>query len=103
MEEGKKITKDELDNIISNSKGKIIIIDFAAEWCGPCRMIGPVLDKLAEENPNIQVIKVNVDENSDAAVEYGVRSIPAVFIYKEGVQTDKFVGVKSKEEIIKLL
>lgn len=94
-------TKDNLDTLISG--GKTTIVDFWAEWCGPCKTLGPILDKLAEENPDIQVVKVNVDENSELSVEYGIRSIPAVYIFKGGEQTDKFVGVKSKEEILKLV
>ena len=94
-------TKDNLDTLITG--GKTTIIDFWAEWCGPCRALGPILDKLAEENPSIQVIKVNVDENIELSMKYSIRSIPAVFIYKNGEQVDKFVGVKSKEDIAKLI
>jgi len=99
----KAITKEEFDNIISNSGDKIIIVDFAAEWCGPCKTLGPILDTVAQENPDVQVVKVDVDENSDLSVEYGIRSIPTVFIFKSGELVNKFVGVKSKEEITNLI
>ena len=99
------ITKEELNKKIEDSKtnNKILIIDFAAEWCGPCRALSPILDKLAEENQDIQVIKVNVDENADLSMEYGIRSIPAVYIYKEGKETAKFLGLKGKADILKLI
>jgi thioredoxin 1 len=81
----------------------VAIIDFYAEWCGPCRTLGPVLNELASENPNIDVIKVNVDDNSDLSAEFKIRSIPAVFIYKDGEKINQFVGMKSKEDILKLI
>jgi thioredoxin 1 len=101
MENVVNVTKESLDALIS--EGKTIIVDFWAEWCGPCRALGPILDKVAEENAETQIVKVNVDENPELPAEYGVRSIPAVFIYKDGKQTGKFVGVKSKEDIQKML
>lgn len=85
------------------SQDKITIVDFWAEWCGPCRILGPILDKIAEENKDINILKVNVDELSDISADYGIRNIPAVFIFKNNEQTNKFVGVKSKEEILKLI
>lgn len=94
-------TQDNLEAIIS--EGKTTIVDFWAPWCGPCKTLGPILDKLAEERPDINVVKVNVDENSDLSIKYGIRSIPAVFIFKNGEQSDKFVGLKGKEEILGLL
>jgi len=94
-------TKENLESLILS--GKVTIIDFWAEWCGPCRTLGPILDNLASENSEIQVVKVNVDENSDLSVEYGIRSIPAVYIYKDGIEINKFVGIKSKEDILKLI
>ncbi len=94
-------TKDNLEGLISQDK--TTIIDFWAEWCGPCRMLGPILDKLAEENPTIQVVKVDVDSNSELSAQYGIKSIPSVHIYKNGVEISRFVGAKSKEDILKLL
>ncbi len=94
-------TKENFKELIAQDK--VTIVDFWAEWCGPCRMLGPILDKIAEENQNINVLKVNVDELSDISAEYGIRNIPAVFIFKNNEQINKFVGVKSKEEILKLI
>lgn len=84
-------------------EGKTTIVDFYADWCGPCKVLGPVLDKIAADNPEINIVKVNVEDNSDLSTEFEVRSIPAVFIFKNGELTDKFVGAKNKEDIISLL
>lgn len=94
-------TSENLPGLISQDK--ITIVDFWAEWCGPCRMLGPILDVLASENPEVQVVKVDVDSNSDLSTQYGIRSIPAVYIFKNGEQINKFVGVKTKEDILKLI
>lgn len=94
-------TKENFKELIAQDK--VTLVDFWAEWCGSCRMLGPILDKIAEENQNINVLKVNVDELSDISAEYGIRNIPAVFIFKNNEQINKFVGVKSKEEILKLI
>ena len=85
------------------AQDKITIVDFWAEWCGPCRMLGPILDDVAKERPDIQVVKVDVDTNSNLSTEYGIRSIPAVYIFKNGEKIESFVGVKSKEDILKLI
>lgn len=94
-------TKENVQELILQEK--ITIVDFWAEWCGPCRMLGPILDSLASENPEIQVVKVNVDTESELATEYSIRSIPAVYIFKSGEVINKFVGVKTKEDILKLI
>lgn len=94
-------TKENLETLISG--GKTTIVDFMADWCGPCKTLGPVLDGIAKENGEIQVVKVDVDENSELSIEHGIRSIPAVFIYKGGELVNKFIGMKSKEDILKLI
>ncbi len=78
----------------------IVIVDFFATWCGPCQMLGPILEELST---TYKVCKVNVDENQELAREYGIMSIPTVFIYKDGKQINKFIGYKTKEEIEKLI
>jgi thioredoxin 1 len=100
-----KITKEELSSMIEKTKteSKTIIVDFMANWCGPCRALGPILDQLAQEHPDIQVVKVNVDENSELSAEYGIRSIPSVYVFKSNEMVDKFVGLKSKEDILKII
>lgn len=80
---------------------KPVIIDFYADWCGPCRMMSPIIDEIAEEKADsIKVGKVNVDENQDLAMEYGVMSIPTIVIIKNGKVEKTFVGVRDKSEIL---
>lgn len=90
------------------AEGKPMIVDFWATWCGPCQMIGPMIDELAEEfNGKIIVGKVNVDENSDLPSQYGIRNIPTILFFKGGEMVNKLVGAQSKaklqEEAQKLL
>lgn len=94
-------TKEVLESTISS--GAITIVDFWTPWCSSCKTLGPVLEKIGADHPEIQVVKINVDENSELSTEYGIRSIPAVFIYKNGEKTNNFVGMKNESEIIKLL
>lgn len=78
-----------------------VIVDFYADWCGPCRMMSPVIDEIAEEKADcIKVGKVNVDESQDLAMKYQVMSIPTIVIIKNGKVEKSFVGVKSKSEIL---
>lgn len=90
------------------AEGKPMILDFWATWCGPCQMVGPMIDELAEEfNDKIIIGKVNVDENSDLPSQYGIRNIPTILFFKGGELVSKLVGAQSKaklqEEAQKLL
>ena len=82
---------------------KTVLVDFWAVWCGPCRMLSPVVDQVAEENPNIKVCKVNVDEEQQLAIKYGVMSIPTLLVFKGGELVNQSVGVISKEEVLNLI
>jgi thioredoxin 1 len=81
-----------------------VLVDFWAEWCGPCRMLGPILDQLAtEKGDSIKVIKVNVDESPALSAQYGVRSIPMLLFIKDGEVKETVVGVQSKDALARKL
>ena len=82
---------------------KTVLVDFWAVWCGPCRMLSPVVDQVAEENPNIKVCKVNVNEEQQLAIKYGVMSIPTLLVFKGGELVNQSVGVIPKEEVLNLI
>jgi len=95
------VGKEQLEAVTKGSE-KLVLIDFWAEWCGPCRMLWPVLHDLGEKYADkIEVVKVNVDEDDNQALsmEYGVRSIPQVTIIKAGEQVDQFVGALPPDQV----
>ena len=97
-----KLTKDKFENEVIKSD-KPVLIDFSAVWCGPCRMVAPIVDEIAEENPLIKVCKVDVDEEPELAQAFGVSSIPMLVVVKNGKITASAVGARPKESIILLL
>ena len=90
-----QITDESFRELITGDKP--VVVDFWAEWCGPCKMIGPIIEELAEEYKDKAIIgKMNVDENDEIPVEYGIRSIPTILFFKNGMLIDKHIGVGSK-------
>ncbi len=94
--------KNNFGEIVLNSD-KPVLVDFWATWCGPCRMIAPILEELAEENPDVKIVKVDVDENPELARKYEVMSIPALFVIKNGEVVAQSLGVKPKAQLQALL
>lgn len=98
-----KITKENYETEVLKSD-KLVLIDFYADWCGPCKMMSPIIDEIAEEvGDKIKVGKINVDENQELAMEYEVMSIPTIIILQNGEVKNSCVGVREKEEIISCL
>lgn len=79
---------------------KPVLVDFWAEWCGPCRMVGPILEEIASEQEGVKIVKVNVDENQQYAGQLGVFNIPTMILYKDGQPVDKIVGAMPKQQIV---
>ncbi len=98
----KKLNLDNFENEILEKDG-VSIVDFYADWCGPCKMVAPVLDSIAEERDDVTVGKVNVDQDGELALRYGVMSIPTIVIFKDGKEINRSVGAKSKAGILALI
>ena len=98
----KVVTNDNFKDILSSDKP--VLVDFWATWCGPCRVLSPTVDEIAEEMADkVDVVKCNVDDADEIAVECGIRNIPTLLYFKNGQVADRTVGVVSKEEIISRL
>jgi len=98
----REITSADFEQVVLKSE-KPVLVDFNATWCGPCRMLKPTLDQLAAERPDVEIVGVDVDENSDLAEEYEVFSIPCVVLFKDGMEAERSVGLVPKETLVELL
>ena len=96
------ITKENFEHEILKAD-KPVLVDFWASWCGPCRMLGPTIDEIAEEHPEIKVCKINIDDEAELAIRHGVMSVPTLMIFRNGEIAQTAIGVRPKEEILDLL
>lgn len=88
----------ELESLIKSEKP--VLVDFWAEWCGPCRMMNPVIESFKKSNPNVEVVKINVDEDRQSAIQYQIRSIPTLIFFNEGKQVWRNNGVLSEKALL---
>lgn len=88
-------------NFNEEIKGSVVVVDFFSTWCGPCKMLSPILEKFANEHPEVKVVKVDVDDFTSIAREYGVTSIPTLVLFKDGVMVDKKVGFMDYNNLVK--
>lgn len=93
---------NKIEEIISKENGKVII-DFWATWCGPCRMLSPVLDEIVSENTDIKVFRFNVDENQELVEQLKISNVPTLLFYNNGKLLDTTSGIKSKQEILEII
>lgn len=96
------VTSENFESEVLKSN-KPVLVDFWASWCGPCRMVSPIIDEIAEENSEIKVCKVNVDEEIELATKFQIMSIPSIFVFKNGEVVNQAVGALPKEDILALL
>ena len=90
-------------NFNEKISGGTTLVDFYADWCGPCKMIAPIVEEIANERTDILVGKVNVDNDPQIAIKYGVQSIPTLIVFKNGEETDRIIGFRPKEDILNML
>lgn len=96
----KVINKNNFNEVINSDKK--VLLDFFASWCGPCRMVSPIVDKIADEHPEFLVGKINVDEEEELALQFGVSSIPALFVLENGKVVKQSLGALPEQDILKL-
>ena len=97
-----KLNNANFENEVLENKGTVLV-DLYADWCGPCKMVAPIVEEISNERADIKVGKINVDESPELAVKYRVVSIPTLIVFNNGVETDRIVGYRPKDAILELL
>ena len=97
-----KITKENFEDVVLKNE-KPVLVDFYADWCGPCKLVGPIVEEIAAEHPEIAVGKINVDNDPELAIQFQVMSIPTLIVFKNGKIAGKTLGFQPKESILKML
>ncbi len=98
----KEVTQETFEDEVIKS-GKPVLVDFFASWCGPCRMLRPVIDEIAAEHPEIKVVSVNIDDAEQLAYEFGISSIPCLVLVEDGREITRAVGYRPKDDIVSML
>lgn len=93
------VSQDDFEDVVVKAPGKILV-DFWAEWCGPCRMVGPVLEEMADDYPDVTFVKLNVDEAADTAQRFGVMNIPTILAFEGGEVKQRIVGAMPKTKLV---
>lgn len=96
------VTAENFDEEVLNYNGKVLV-DFWAEWCGPCMMLGPVIEEVSEEVDDVKFCKVNCDEARDVALQFGIMTIPNLIVFENGEQINQSIGYIEKEDVLKLI
>ena len=96
------VTKENFQAEVLESKNTVLL-DFWATWCGPCRMLAPIVEEIAEEHSDVTLGKINVDEQMELAIQFGIVSIPTLLVYRDGKEVAKSIGYCSKADVLKLL
>ena len=97
-----EVTAQNFDEEVLNYKGKVLV-DFWAEWCGPCMMLGPIIEEVSEEVDDVKFCKVNCDEARDVALQFGIMTIPNLIVFENGEQVNQSIGYIEKENVLKLI
>lgn len=101
-EKVKEVTDNSFEQEVLQS-GKLVLVDFWAEWCGPCRMLEPTINAIADQYPAASVVKLNVDDNPVTTANYGIKGIPTLILFSDGREVERVIGATSKESISRLL
>jgi len=102
MAELKHVNEKDFEKEVLKSD-KLVIVDFFATWCGPCKMLGPILEQVSEENSAVKVVKMDIDENMDIAQEFGLMSVPTLIIFKGGKEVGREIGYRQKNQILEII